>query len=428
MLKETRMAQRKQIRIRAVVIAVLAVAGVSPWTWVHADVVTDWNVIALNATAVPANSILQSRVLAIVHGAIYDAVRAIDRKGAAYAVELNAPAGTSVDAAVASAAHGVLVRLAPGQKATLDSALAAALAKVPDGRAKSDAVELGAQVAERSVALRGTDQSNATGSFTPKPGLRLYQPTPPHSMPAILSQWGSVTPFIVSNTGTLDWKGPPAVTSAEFVREFDEVKTLGSRNSSTRSADQTAVALFWTVQTAVPWHAAARAAAEANGLSVADNAKLFAMLSMATADSQIVGFAEKYKNPHWRPITAIRAAAGLGNPALKADAEWEPLLGTPPHPEYPSAHAIFSGAAEGVLTRFFGSDTVQASVTFPPVFGVTRTYARFSQITEEVENARVWGGIHFRSANRDGIAMGRRIAEIVVRDFPRSAQSFAVKP
>jgi hypothetical protein len=426
MLKETRMAHSK--KIRAIVTAALAVAGLNPWAWAHADVVTDWNVIALNATAVPANSILQSRVLAIVHGAIYDTVRAIDRKGAAYAVELNAPAGTSVDAAVASAAHGVLVRLAPGQRPALDAALGAALAKVPEGRAKSDAVELGGQVAEKSVALRGTDQSNATASFTPKAGLRLYQLTPPHSMPAILAQWGTVTPFIVGNIGTLDWKGPPAVTSAEFAREFDEVKSLGSRSSTTRSADQTAVALFWTVQTAVPWHAAARAAAADKNLSVADNARLFAMLSMATADSQIVGFAEKYKNPHWRPITAIRAAGGLGNPVLKADPEWEPLLGTPPHPEYPSAHAIFSGAAEGVLTRFFGSDAVQASVTFPPLFGVTRTYARFSQITEEVENARVWGGIHFRSANRDGIAMGRRIAEIVVRDFPRSAQSVAVKP
>lgn len=140
--------------------------------------------------------------------------------------------------------------------------------------------------------------------------------TPPHSMAAILPQWGGVTPFLLTSRSGLEWKGPPAVASAEFAREFDEVKTLGARNST---ADQTAAAVFWTVQTAMPWHAAARAAATSKGLGVADTARLFAILSMATADSQIVAFAEKYKNPHWRPITAIRGAGALGIPAVKAD-------------------------------------------------------------------------------------------------------------
>jgi hypothetical protein len=411
----------------AVAVAAFA-AALQPWACARADVVTDWNVIALNATASPPNSILQSRVLAIVHGAIYDAVRAVEQKGAAYAVDLKAPPGTSVDVAVATAAHGALVRLAPAQRPMLDGALGSALAKVADGPAKADAIDVGRQVADKTVALRGNDQATASATFTPKPGARLYQLTPPHSMPAILPHWGTVTPFIVSGNAGFPWKGPPAVTSAEFAREFEEVRSLGARNSTSRTADQTATAVFWTVQTAVPWHAAARAASTARGLSVADNARLFAILSMATADSQVVAFAEKYKNPHWRPITAIRAAAGLGNPALKADPDWEPLLGTPPHPEYPSAHAVFSGAAEAVLTTFFDSDAVQVSVTFPPVFGVTRTYSRFSQISEEVDNARVWGGIHFRSADRDGTAVGRRIGEMALRGFPQPAQSLAVRP
>ena len=404
---------------------VLALALGAGLSCVQADVVTDWNAIALDATAVPPNSILQSRVLAIVHGAIYDTVRALNQKGAAYAVDLKAPAGTSLEAAVATAAHGVLLRLAPAQRPALDAALDRSLSRIPEGRGRSDGVALGTQVAEMTVALRGTDRSTATVTFTPRPGVRLYQLTPPHSMAAILSHWGAVTPFVVSSASALEWKGPPAIASADFARDFEEVKSLGARNSVTRTADQTAAAVFWTVQTAVPWHAAARAAARAKGLTVAENARLFAVLSMATADSQIVAFAEKYKNPHWRPITAIRAGGGLGIPALKADADWEPLLGTPPHPEYPSAHAVFSGAAEAVLTRFFGADSVKVSVTFPPVFGVTRTYTRFSQITEEVDNARVWGGIHFRSADKDGSAVGRRIGEIAMRDFPRSAQSVA---
>jgi hypothetical protein len=205
------------------------------------------------------------------------------------------------------------------------------------------------------------------------------------------------------------------------------VKSLGRRDSTTRTADQTAAAIFWTVQTAVPWHAAARSASAARRLSVYDNARLFALLSMATADSQIVAFEEKYQRPHWRPITAIRAAGRLGIPGMEGEAAWEPLLGTPPHPEYPSAHAAFSGAAEAVLKTFFATDAVPFSVTYPPVFGMTRTYSRFSEMSEEVDNARVWGGMHFRSADRDGSAAGRQVGERVMRDFPRAAGELAAR-
>ena len=383
--------------------------------------VTDWNVIALGATAVPPNSILQSRVLAMVHAAVYDAVRAVDRSGAAYAVDLAAPAGTSVDAAAAAAAHGVLIRLAPAQRPMLDSALNATLGRLPDGQARVDGVALGAQIAERIVALRSADRSDAQATFTPKPGAGLYQLTPPLSAPAILPHWGGVTPFVLRSRSGLEFEGPPAFATPAFARDFDEVKSVGARNSATRTADQTAAAIFWTVQTGVPWFAAARAASAAKKLSVSESAKLFALLSMATADSQIVGFDEKYKRPHWRPVTAIRTAADLGIPALEGDPNWQPLLVTPPHPEYPSAHAVFSGAAEAVLRAFLGSDEVEVSVTFPAPFGVTRSYTRFSAITEEVDNARVWGGIHFRSADRDGSEIGRRIGAIVMRNFPRPA-------
>jgi hypothetical protein len=412
------MAQIGTIRILfASALVMLLVHPVAP---ARADVVTDWNVIALNATAVPPNSILQSRVLAIVHGAVYDVVRAIDQKGAAYAVDLRAPVGTSVEAAVAAAAHGTLVRLAPMQRPMLDAALNATLSKIADGQGKSDGMSIGGQVADKIVALRSNDGADAKVTFTPQPGAGLYQLTPPHTTPAILPQWGAVAPFVLRSRSGLEFKGAPAFTSAEFARDFDEVKSVGARNSTTRTADQTAAAIFWTVQTAVPWHAAARAASAAKNLSIAQNAKLFAVLSMATADSQIIGFEQKYKRPHWRPITAIRAAVDLGIPALTGDASWEPLLVTPPQPDYPSAHAIFSGAAEAVLRAFFGSDEVNVSVTFPAPFGITRIYRKFSTLTEEVDNARVWGGIHFRSADRDGSEVGRKIGEIVMRDFPNS--------
>jgi type II secretion system protein G len=414
-------------------LAALALATVCllPIARVRADVVTDWNVIALNATAVPPNSILQSRALAIVHGAIYDAVRAVDRKGGAYAIDVEAPAGTSVDAAVVSAAHGSLVRLAPAERQMLDAALNVSLSKIADGQGKTEGTALGQQIAEKLVALRSTDGAAVKVVFTAKPGVGLYQFTPPHSLPAILAQWGSVTPFVLRSSAGLDLKGAPALTAAQFARDFEEVRSVGARNSTTRTADQTAAAIFWTVQTAVPWHAAARAASAAKGLSLSENARLFALLSMASADSQIIAFAEKYNRPHWRPITAIRAATDLNIAALKGDIGWEPLLVTPPHPEYPSAHAMFSGAAEAVLRGFFGDDQVDVSVTAPGPFGVTRTYHKFSELTEEVDNARVWGGIHFRSADVDGSEIGRKIGEIILREFansPRKTTQLGERP
>lgn len=354
-----------------------------------------------------------------MHGAIYDAVCAVERSGTAYAVLLEAPSHTSLDAAVAAAAHAALERLAPAAKPVLDVALSDTLAKIADGPAKQEGVALGARIGARSVALRSEDGADAKVSFTPKSGIAQWAPTPPLPLPPILPQWGAVARFVFGEA--IEWNGPPPPGSAAFAREFDEVKQLGARTSATRSADQTAAAVFWTVQTSVPWHAAARAVSAARSLSVADNAKLFAMLAMAGADSQIVAFAEKYRQPHWRPVTAIRAGvAGSSNaPALEGDTAWEPLLGTPPHPEYPSAHAIFSGAAEAVLRHWLGGDSVAVSATYPRLFGVTRSWRRLSQISEEVENARVWGGVHFRSADRDGTEVGRRIGAAVVRDFPQ---------
>ena len=300
-------------RILAVASAVTMLLVLPP-ARAQADVVTDWNVIALNATAVPPNSILQSRTMAIVHGAIYDAMRAVDRKSAAYAVDVEAPAGTSAVAAVAAAAHGALVRLAPAERPRLDAALSLSLSKIDDGQSKTDGIALGEQIAEQMVALRSTDGADAKIAFTAKPGAGLYQLTPPQSLPAILAQWGAVMPFVLRNKTEVEFRGAPTFTSAQFARDFEEVKSIGAQKSTTRTPDQTAAAIFWTIQTAVPWHAAARAASAAKRLSPSENARLFAILSMASADSQIIAFEEKYKRPHWRPLTAIREAniPGLG--------------------------------------------------------------------------------------------------------------------
>ena len=417
--------------IRTLAVSAFTTVCLLPIARTRADAVTDWNVIALNASAVPPNSILQSRTLAIVHSAIYDAVHAVDRKGGAYAIDVEAPPGASVEAAVIAAAHGSLVRLAPAERSMLDAALNVSLSRIADGKGKTDGAALGQQIAEKLLELSSNDGAAVKVAFTAKPGIGLYQPTPPQSLSAILAQWGSVTPFVLRSRTGLELNGPPAVASAQFARDFEEVKNVGARHSTTRTADQTAAAIFWTVQTAVPWHAAARAASAAKGLSLSENARLFAQLSVATADSQIIAFEEKYKRPHWRPITAIRAATDLNIAALKGDIGWESLLVTPPHPEYPSAHATFSGAAEAVLRGFFGHDEVDVSVTAPGPFGVTRSYHKFSELTEEVDNARVWGGIHFRSADTDGSEIGRKIGAIVLREFassPRKTTQLGERP
>ena len=379
-----------------------------------ADIATEWNAIAVEATAVPPNSILQSRVLAITHAAMYDAARLINQKRALFVTDVQAEGPSSLDAAVAAAAHTVLRRLAPAQSAAVDAAYKSALSRVAEGPPKTNGVKLGQMVAEKLLELRAADGSTQKTDIKLKDGPGSYQLTPPHSMQPILAHWGAVKPFVIRHDDSYETKGPPRLDSAQFKAEFDEVKLLGARHSSARTADQTATAVFWTVQTGVPWFAAARAAAFERKATTLDNLRLFALLSIAVADSQIACFKDKYARLHWRPITAIRAGG---------DGGWEPLLGTPPHPEYPSAHACFSGAAEAVLRGELKTDSVRVSVTYPPVFGVTRMFNSFSAISQEVNDARVWGGIHFRSADVDGHELGWRVGEAVLRDFDATSRS-----
>ena len=407
---------------RLIAAATLAVAlGTS--SLAKADIATEWNAIAVEATAVPPNSILQSRVLAITHVAMYDAARLINQKAALFATGIHPDGPGSLEAAVAAAAHTVLTRLAPAQSAAVDAAYKSALSKVAEGPPKTNAVKLGQMVAEKLLELRAADGATKKVDIKLKDGSGSYQVTPPHSMQPILAHWGAVKPFVVRLDDSFKTRGPPPLDSAQFKAEFDEVKLLGARRSSVRTADQTTAAIFWTVQTGVPWFAAARAAAAEREVAVLDNLRLFALLSIAVADSQIACFKDKYERLHWRPITAVRAAAALKIPTLAGDAAWEPLLGTPPHPDYPSAHACFSGAAEAVLRGVLKTDSVRVSITYPPVFGVTRTFNSFSAISEEVNDARVWGGIHFRSADADGHDLGWRVGEAVLREFDATSRS-----
>ncbi len=380
----------------------------------RADSVTDWNQTAIRSTEIAGAPVpVQTRVMAIVHAAIFDAVNAIERKYTTYAVEVTAPAGASAEAAADAAGHGVLERLYPQQQASLDAALTMSLARIPDDAARADGLKLGEEVASQMFALRKDDGSAATQSYAFGTGAGIYQATPPMNASPILPHWRNLKPFVVTSAKQFAFAGPPAPDSAAFAKDFNEVKRLGSKATTERTNEQTAIAIHWAGSEVTPLNAVARAAAAAKGFSLVENARLFALLNMAMADALIAGFEAKYTFNSWRPITAIRNADLAKNAAVAADPDWEPLLVTPPHPEYPSAHCLGAGAAVAILQHAFGGDRLATSYVYPPL-GVLRRWESFSQIEKEIENARVWAGIHYRTAVEHATQIGHQIGDFAV--------------
>jgi hypothetical protein len=362
----------------------------------------------------------------MVHAAIYDSVNAIDRRHAVYAVDVKAPPSASMEASAAAAGHGMLSRLFPAQQASLDSALGASLALVADGDAKDQGLAVGREVAAQLFELRKNDGAAAKLEYSFGTGPGVYQKTPPMNAQPVLPHWRHVKPFVLNSATQFAPAGPPAHGSAAFAKDFNEVKTLGARNSNTRTNEQTAIALFWAGSEIPPLNTVARTMSAAKNLGIVDNARLFAYLNMAMADSMIAGFEAKYRFNAWRPITAIRNAPSTGKAGLSADANWEPLMVTPPHPEYPSAHCLATGAAAQVLVEFLGTDTVQVSLVQPPL-GFHRRYESIPELVKEMENARVWGGIHFRSADEHGTQLGRGIGTHALQGFLQPASLAAAR-
>ena len=397
----------------AAVVATLCLSGVIGTA--RADAVLDWNATAAGLP-IPAPPVL-ARVMATMHGAVHDAINAIEPRFQTYRFPIEAPAGASIDAAAASAAHGVLAALVPAQKAALDTALAQSLAKIGDERSKADGVAVGKAAADRMLAWRAQDSFGAKAEDKPGTGAGVWQRTPPGLVPGALPQFGGVTPFLLKSVGQFAAKGRPALASREFARDLDEVRRMGGRQSTDRTADQTAVAVFWSGNEIPQLNAVARAESQARKLSMHENARLFALLHMAAADALIVAFKIKYQDNAWRPVTAIRAGHG----AVPPDPIWESLLVTPPHPEYPSAHCIAAGAVAQVMREFFGSDEVKFSYVFPPGLGLMRSYTSLAQIEKEMEDARVFAGIHFRSTDEHSTELGRKVGSYAVANHLRPA-------
>jgi PAP2 superfamily len=391
-------------------------------TPVRADVVLDWNAYAAQAIVtvgrqVPPRALIR---LAMVHLAIYDAVNAIE--GAPFASYASVPTverPASGEAAAAAAAHDVLVALFPAQVDDLDAKYEASLAALPDGAAKVNGIVVGQQAARAILNARALDGRDATVNYVPGSGPGVWVPTPPAFLAAQAPETPFVQPFALNAASQFRPDAPFALTSEDWARDYNEVKALGSAVSSSRTADQTDIARFWSDNPPLQWNRAWRALSIAKGLAFVDNARYFAMLTSASADALIACWDAKYYYNFWRPVTAIRAGDTDGNPETAPNPDWIGLVVAPPHPEYPAAHGCFSGASTETLKYFFGADDVNFSIdsSAPGVVNRVRTYSRFSDALAEVLEARIYGGMHYRNSTRIGANVGKQVSRFTTRHF-----------
>jgi hypothetical protein len=420
-------------------VAALALMGSALALPVAANEVIQWNDAAMKVIeANGQNAVVMTRTLAMMHGAIHDAVNAINRRYDAYYFEGPADPAASVDAAVATAAHTVLVGIAPvygspAQKAAAlamaEQAYAASLARVSDSAARNRGVAAGRAAGAAMLSLRKDDGATKDAPYTPgvgpgkwRPHPNPVPPNPPIANPdmargyasSVLPGWGNVTPLTLLSPGQFWLPGPPALTSPTYARDFDEVKSIGGKVSAARTADQTEIARFW-FEGPPAWNRIARTVATNRNLDATDSARLMAPLNMAMADGYIAGFKIRYVYDLWRPVTAIREGDSDGNDATAGDPTWDSHQNTPAVSDYPSTQSTFSGAAAVVLATILGGDQMSFSVTSgKPFEGITRSFTSFSGAARESADSRVYAGIHFRSACEDGLTLGRKVGQRAV--------------
>jgi hypothetical protein len=385
--------------------------------------VTGWDSVGTQAFTASGLTAAEGHVIfGYVAIAVYDSVLAVEGGYRPFAVDVDAPEGALAQAAVAAAAHRVLVNYLPAQGPTiLDPAYAASLNAIPNGKAKSDGVAVGEYVAARLIAQRAGDGFRASVTYTPPnppiPGKWLpTAPTPP-----IGTYLGLMKPFGLRSADQFRPDGPPALSSKEWARDYDEVKELGSSTSATRTAEQTVAARFWAEAPVQQARGSYRKFVLDHELDVVESARLLAMISVVNADALIACFDAKYQYAFWRPITAIRAGGTDGNDATVGDPAWSTLLpGTPNHPEYPSAHSCITPAGGRAIARFLG--TKQIGYTVPSLTGLgDRHFGHLRDLQRDVGMARIWGGIHFRSAVEDGLRIAKQTANYVLaRNFQKS--------
>jgi hypothetical protein len=389
---------------------------------IRGNAVTEWNATMLQAiTATGTNPPRASRIMAIVQGAIFDAVNALEGSPfTSYSGTVFAPSEANVEATIAGAAFHTLNSLFPTQSALLTAARDHALTFVPDGEAETLGLAFGATVAQDFLELRADDNSNLVVPYTPGDEPGEWIPTPTGFAPSLLPNWPLVTPFTMTSGDQFRPDGPPGLGTIGWAAAFHEVKLLGSVNSTVRTSDQTEIALFWADGggTHTPpghWNVIAQDITARNGQNLLQTARTFALMNFAMADAGIASWDAKYAYNFWRPVTAIRAADTDGNEATEQDETWTPLIATPPFPEYTSGHSTFSGAADAVLTAIFGEQSFRAPTQ--AFSNQLRSFSSFTEAADEAGRSRIYGGIHYQFASDDGKAAGRAIGQQAVGEF-----------
>lgn len=409
---------RRIERIACALRASLVVGLLATGLPVQADAITDCNleagkiIVAADLKPPPAN-----RLLAIVHTAAYQAVNAITRHYPDDGLMPGAAPDASIDAAVAAASHAALSKLLPAQQAAIDASYQAALAKIADGPAKSAGIGVGQRAAQAVLAARESDGAAGAEAYRPQTAAGIYVPT---ALPAV-SQWPGRKPWLMANAAQFRPGPPPTLASETWARDYDEIKAMGAKNSTRRSTEQTAVARFWEATLPPIYYGVVRSVADMPGRDVTRNARLYATVAQAMDDALIAVFDAKYHYGFWRPITAIRNGDNDGNGATERDASWVPFIDTPMHPEYPCAHCIVASAVGTVLKAELGDTPAPTLTTTSHTAGdAARSWSSIDAFVDEVSNARIWDGVHFRTSTEVGKAMGRQVGGLAAQRYLRA--------
>ncbi|MFI9176034.1 vanadium-dependent haloperoxidase [Streptomyces lincolnensis] len=387
-----------------------------------ARVVTDWSRTAVDVVAGDARRPTAEPFLwyGFVSAAVYNAVVGIEGRYTPYKWHARGPRHASSEAAAAAAAHRVLLTYFPASEARLDKALAASLDRIPDGTAEKRGVRFGHRAADRIIELREGDGRGADVPFAPEPGPGVWRPAPPGNSAAVNPWLGKVRPMTFDSPDRFVPGPPPALASKRYARDLAEVRAVGGKDSTERTAWQTETARFFSDPLPQQFQRAYADHVTRHGLDIVDAARLFAAANTAAADATITTWNAKFRYAYWRPLHAIRLADTDGNPATEADPAWEPLLRTPPYPEYIGGHCANDGAVMAVLDRLTGGD-IDLRLT-SGVTGTTRTYTSSADFNRDVIDARVWSGIHFRTADVVGNRIGARIGDRTMDHYFRPSE------
>jgi hypothetical protein len=381
------------------------------------NVISDWDERGV-AVVAPMPAHTAQRVMAMVHIAMFDAVNSIERRYRPYLVQLPAAQTTSKEAAAAVAAAAVLATIDPQAADEMKAAIATYLASIPDGAAKSDGVKLGKAVAARILEARANDGADGHDAYQPMTTPGVYVPT------SIMagSMWPNMKPFAMANPSQFRPIPPISLESREWATDFNELDDYGGNTSTKRSAQQTETARFWLLTGPPAYHPFVRKLALAKQMSVGESARFMALVAVGLNDAYVAVFDAKYHYNFWRPITALRNGDADGNPATGRDATWQPIDNTPMYPEYPCAHCIQSGVIVDVVKAVLGVlDIPEIATTSATAPGVTHRWTNLTMFADEVANARIWGGFHYRFSTRVGTDMGQQIGEHVVKNVMQPA-------